>query len=506
MADSEHDSLDELNGFRTADEESDTGEDNFPPVGDSTHTSSESVLDTDETFTNDPNATTVYNPDWTDEVVIQYFESKRAQLVQSVVGGRLDPDSALVELDELESEQEQLHLLREVDEFSIRKIRDDLISRKDFNLKMAYTPKDFADSLKTAIKEMADNARPARTKKDHRPPTLSEVSAIQWKTFRQGFELATKYNEWEDAAAVMMLRLSMKEEAARAVEHVTFPDTHTLKEALDDFEKVFVNPSGQDLAEVEFRRAKRKRDETFQAFHIRLRNLFCRAFPSETAEDSKLLKDTYILHLGDPDTSRQLRASTEYRKYKYSEVLTRSQDILAANSLVRQAYPSAGGGGVHELQPPSEPEDSPETVNLIGNGECFHCQQKGHLARDCPIANRVVKRIRENPAAWGFSKLSISGGKNGKGTSHKGKSANHGGGYTPSGSAPSTPLWGRQHVQRNRTGGTSRWRTRRPNRRSEQMAALEENQWDEDTPLPEEVAQLLREEAEEGASGAPDNN
>ena len=97
---------------------------------------------------------------------------------------------------------------------------------------MAYTPKDFADSLKTAIKEMADSARPTQTKKDHRPPTLSEVSSIQWKTFRQGFELASKYNEWEDAAAVMMLRLSMKEEAARAVEHVTLPDTHSLEKPL----------------------------------------------------------------------------------------------------------------------------------------------------------------------------------------------------------------------------------------------------------------------------------
>ena len=506
MADSDHDSetrgtRESLDGFRTADEESESeiledpsANEVFAPPIDARFSASELI---DNTLTSDSNRTVVYNPDWSNEVTLQYLEAKRTQLLQAVVGGRLDPTQALSDLDLIEAEQDQLGLLEEVDEYSFRQIRADLQARIDST--MAYTPQDFADSLKTAIKAMHESSKPK--KKDHNPPTLSEVSAIQWKTFRSGFELASTYNEWDSASSIMKLRLSMKDEAARAVEHVSLTECTTLEEALTKFEVVFVNPSGQDLAEVEFKKAKRKKDETFQAFHIRLRNLFCRAFPDDTPEESKLLKDTYVLHLGDPETSRQLRASTEYRGYKYSQVLTRSQDILAANSLVRQAYPSSGG--LHEINLSESPEEPESSVNLIGNGECFHCQQKGHLARDCPIANRVVKRIRENPAAWGFSKIATN--KFGKNNSSRGKSNNSNPGYVSAEKAPSTPLWGRQHVQRSRTGGTSRWRSRRSNRRTEQMAALEEHSWDEENPLPEDVAQLLQEDAEEGASGAPQN-
>ena len=108
------------------------------------------------------------------------------------------------------------------------------------------------------------------------------------------------------------------------------------------------------------------------------------------AEDSKLLKDTYVLHLGDPDTSRNSALPLNIENTSTPKSLLAHRTFWLLTLLLGKPITQLEGG-IHELLPSSEPEDLPETVNLIGNGECFHCQQKGHLARDCPIANRVVK-------------------------------------------------------------------------------------------------------------------
>ena len=65
------------------------------------------------------------------------------------------------------------------------------------------------------------------------------------------------------------------------IEHLIFPDNIFIKDALDVVEKVFINPSSLDLAEAKFEAASREPGETLQAWHIRVRELYMRAFPHE---------------------------------------------------------------------------------------------------------------------------------------------------------------------------------------------------------------------------------
>ena len=380
-------------------------------------------------------------------VFLQYASDKRTECLRDLLGGRLTSEEALEILSDLEEEQQGQGLLTGADTHHYRQIKEDIREGQKKIDKMTIEVDTLSTALAKAMKEVGlGKDSDKKKKKDHEPPTLSDVNAIKWKTFRHGFQLSVDYNEWTDAIAVTKLRLSMKDEAARAVEHVTFAAGIKLEDALNQLEEIFVHPSGQDLAEVEFKRARRKREETFQAFHIRLRNLFSRAYPKDKApEDSKELKDSFVLHLNDPDTSRQLRASADYRTYTYTKILTRAQEILAANSLVRQAT-SSSSGGVHELQ--AEAEDEDESVNLIGNGECFHCQQRGHLARDCEIANRIVSRIRKNPGSWGFALA-----PNRRNPASQGAQGGRGGRRPGGGPPPSTPLWGNKAQNKKNNGG-----------------------------------------------------
>ena len=59
-------------------------------------------------------------------------------------------------------------------------------------------------------------------------------------------------NDWKDDRAVLKLQTSLRDQAARAVEHIPLPDDSTLTDALEAMEMVFVNPSAVEYAEAMF--------------------------------------------------------------------------------------------------------------------------------------------------------------------------------------------------------------------------------------------------------------
>ena len=421
------------------------------------------------------------------------FGRKRNQILYDFLDRRIPAVEAVVLLDSLEQEQDISGYLQKGDVDIFESLRRS-ISEWEKSSPSANMPADadLVASLTAAFTAAGLGSSGPKKRKDQEPPTLSEVNAVKWKTFRQGFELASSFNKWEDDVSVIKLRLSLKDEGARAIEHISFDDNATLEAALDRLEEVFVNPSGQDLAEVEFKRAKRKREETFQSFHIRLRNLFCRAYPKDKAETSKLLKDAFVLHLGDPDTSKQLRSSPTYRTYTYSDVLTRAQDILAASSLVRQAYPTSANG-IHEISFDLPPEGP--SLNLVGNGECFHCLAKGHLARDCPIADRIIKRIKENPKKYGLVKGNSSSLPPPSNPSQRQKRF-----VRKASQAPSPPLWGKTASNKGRGNYQNKWKgSGNTNATDQSLFAVSEDIWpgeNASSPMPEDVAEFLQEENE----------
>ena len=139
-------------------------------------------------------------------------------------------------------------------------------------------------------------------------------------------------NEWKDERAVLKLQTSLRDQAARAVEHIPIADDCTL--ALEAMETVFVNPSAVEYAEAMFYSSARQPGEAIILWHTRVRELFLRAYPSATAEEveeNKTLKDRFVLFIHN-------RAMTDYRMLAFTKLLTRAQDYQASILLTQQAY------------------------------------------------------------------------------------------------------------------------------------------------------------------------
>ena len=110
--------------------------------------------------------------------------------------------------------------------------------------------------------------------KEQAPTTLSEIDSIKWYSFKSNFIKTSKMNEWKDERAVLKLQTSLRDQAARAVEHIPIADNCTLKDALEAMETVFVNPSAVEYAEAMFYSSARQPGEAIILWHTRVRELF----------------------------------------------------------------------------------------------------------------------------------------------------------------------------------------------------------------------------------------
>ena len=270
--------------------------------------------------------------------------------------------------------------------------------------------------------------------------TLSVCDGLAWKNFRSNFELVNELNGWKDDRAILKMRTAMREDAHRAIEHLSFDPQTTITEALDKVENVFINPSSLDLAEAKFEAACREPGETLQAWHIRVRELYMRAFPFEKdVEKQKRLKDKFILKCRDQRLTLWVRDKEGYRDFTYTEVLTKAQDHEGNVSSTALAYEgrrnrhiqevnSTEMGFIQEISPNEEEDDKEDLANLTdarihqlsaflhktepfplkknenkSSGGCFHCGETGHMIRACKLFTDAVQRIKRQPGMYGLA-------------------------------------------------------------------------------------------------------
>ena len=227
----------------------------------------------------------------------------------------------------------------------------------------------FLDKLNTAFTKNSGAAKP----KERDPEKLSELDALKWTTFRDHFEQVSTLNNWDATRGVAILKTCMTDAAARATAHLDLTGK-TVKEALAEMEKIFVNPAATDLYEVQFDLADKEPGENLLALHTRYCEMFLRAFPTlkTTAESSKKLKDKFALKLGDKGISYGLTSSTDYKTLTYTELLTRAQELQASALRCRQSY-----------QPSKPTVMAMATKPNVEDRRCFFCNNKGHVVKDC---------------------------------------------------------------------------------------------------------------------------
>jgi hypothetical protein len=160
---------------------------------------------------------------------------------------------------------------------------------------------------------------------------------------------------------------------------------------MDCYEDVFVNPSGANMAELEFTSSFKKTDEFLLQWHTRLRGLYARAFPQDDL--LSWLKDHFALQIRNRNLTYQLRTSPEYRDYNYTALLQRAQDVAASFILCKEAYNAPGSANNNAITTTIASIPPLEEAAI----RCHFCKEIGHRINVCKHMTNAIERVRRNP-------------------------------------------------------------------------------------------------------------
>ena len=197
-------------------------------------------------------------------------------------------------------------------------------------------------------------------------------------------------------------------------------------EILNAYEPCFLPPAAGQMAREDFNMAKQGDHETVTAWHTRLVEIFCRAYPTNDQDTDTQLIEKFVAGLNHPTVQER---TFVLRPPTMSAALAEATSMVAAVRLINH---SQGGpkrdsaslailkgcrrrgrlklsfkvtlGGPKSLSdrnllmPLGETELSQKgelaakdkediaAVNAVQSGqECYHCRAKGHVCNECPL-------------------------------------------------------------------------------------------------------------------------
>ena len=247
-------------------------------------------------------------------------------------------------------------------------------------------------------------------RKEKEPMTLSTSKAGDWRLWRRNFEAVVALNGWGQDIAKIHIPMAMRDDAAKATEHVVLTPGMTLTEALDAYARIFVSPSGQDLARVKFQQARRQKGETAQMWHTRVLGLYLEGHPEDTEHETSVrLKDAFILGIENARISDRVRTSPDFRNCNYYRLLEMTQDVEASILMLNKYYPNSRNAQLNAL-------DGDLSVNAF-QGACWHCGEFGHVAAEClHNPNRGTKSANNGGRGRGRGRGSSRGRGRGSGS------------------------------------------------------------------------------------------
>jgi hypothetical protein len=166
----------------------------------------------------------------------------------------------------------------------------------------------------------------------------------------------------------------------------------------------FVPEADTAEAWTTFREARQREDEPYLAWHVRLRDIFCRAYPDLAAaavEDHRDLRSAFTMGIADDEVKREAwrRPAANYQAALINS--TNAESALAQMptlGTVRTAKQRPGAYAVapmgHEKGPErGTPGGKRGGPNAVEKRRCFYCDKEGHIVRDC--------RLKQNHNAGG---------------------------------------------------------------------------------------------------------
>ena len=165
-------------------------------------------------------------------------------------------------------------------------------------------------------------------------PSFSLTGDVDWKNWRQGFELAARVNRWSHGRAKQMLAASMGDDVwpvvADAKDPGAFSDVALL---LDMYETRILDAESADDGQVIARHALHRTSQAtveLTLWHIHLRAIYSRAYPRLTSaalEQDQDLISQFVQGLKSPKVRAHVH---RHRPMTYTEALLMAQDFTLA--------------------------------------------------------------------------------------------------------------------------------------------------------------------------------
>lgn len=246
---------------------------------------------------------------------------------------------------------------------------------------------------------------------------LSSANPDDWIAWRGTFEKVALLNNWNDDTQRNQIAAAMEGVARRMVGDI--PTNAGLPAALLDAYQMRFLPAAQSrLAVIQFRQAKQKEDESEIEYHVRLRELFSRAYPAEDVEASILLRETYTLGLKNTQILDHVYTTAPAT---YAACLTAATNKAAVLSVIA-TQTGGGGGGRRAHQGGAHAVDFEASV-----GGCWECGAKDHFKRACPKWKKKVADAKRQQGGGGGGAGGAGTGRGRGGRGRGGRGAGRGG-------------------------------------------------------------------------------
>ena len=258
---------------------------------------------------------------------------------------------------------------------------------------------------------------------------LKSADPIEWDTWRKTFEQTVICNAWDHARARRELYASMEGEAHHQVRNIpvnAVPDANgvvpPVEDMLNAYQERFVPESAITLARERFRAARQKPEETNNQYHNRVRYLWTAANPNAAAdqlEDNRDAREVFLFGLRN-DAVREQTAMQHPETFTRCLALANNNEATIRQLQRRNPFHKRG---IHSMASPSTAAMDKDK-NLV----CWHCNERGHAKRNCPVLKNKSSTASSSRNAGKFTKSTR--GQSGRG---RGRGGNRGRGGRASG-------------------------------------------------------------------------